>query len=126
MKRILVIFSLVAAFLVASSCSRETNLSVTAFVELDDIFSSYKLKDPPVRIGPVKIGRVFHNDHFSDSDLEYIFKEVTKGVSSNYITAIMRLEVCDAVSGKKLRDENYGVVINGAGGYDFANLDVAY
>ena len=130
MKRLLVIFSLIAALFVANSCSHETNLSVTAFVELDGFFSFssyYELKDSPVRIGPVKIGSVFHNNHFSDSDLTYIFTEVMKGnTTGNYTTAILHLEVRDAVSDKRLREETYGVVVNGSGGYDFANMDIAY
>ena len=127
MKRVLVFFTLIAAaLLLANSCSTEINLSVTAFAELDDFSTSYELKPAPVRVGPVKIGKVFHNDPLSDSDLRYIFTELMKGVSSNFTTAILRLEVYDAVSNKKLRDETYGVIINSSGGFDFANMDIVY
>lgn len=126
MKRVLVLLALIAAALLANSCSSETNLSVIAFAELDDFGPSYELKPGPVRIGPVKIGKVFHNDPLSDSDLRYIFTELMKGVSTNYTTAILCLEVHDAVSDRKLRDETYGVIINSSGGFDFANMDVVY
>lgn len=127
MKRFLVFLTLIAAaLLLANACSSEINLSVTAYAELDDFNIYDSLKPTPVRVGPVKIGKVFHNEPFSDSDLRYIFSELMKGVSSNFTTAILRLEVRDAISDKKLRDETYGVIINSSGGFDFANMDVVY
>ena len=127
MKRILVFLTLIAAaLLLANACSSEINLSVTAYAELDDFNIYDSLKPTPVRVGPVKIDKVFHNEHFSDSDLRYIFSELMKGVSSNFTTAILRLEVHDAVSNRKLRDETYGVIANGSGSFDFANMDVVY
>ena len=117
MKRVLAFLALVAVLFLAGSCNYEVNLSVEASAEL-----YYDIEPLPVSIPWTLVDRTFHSEHFSDSDLEYIFASVTKGAIGDYRTAVLNLKVSDKVSGKFLRNESYGVIINGSGGFDFADL----
>ena len=117
MKRVLVILSLVAALFVSSACSYDTNLSVTASAEL---ISGYKV----IPIPRTQVDRVFHSNHFSDMDLEYIFSAVTKGSNIDFMSAMLYLEVFDNISGEHLWDEAYSITVNGNGGLDFAEYPI--
>ena len=120
MKRILALLSLVCALTLVSACHFDVNLSADASAEL-----TYANGDL-VRIDPV-LYEGFHHSRFTDNDLEDIFIDLTKHVSPDFITAVLHLEVYDEISGKRLRDENYGVVYNAhTGHYDFADMDIAY
>ena len=118
MKRVLFILSLVAALFVTSACSYDTNLSVTASAEL--ISTGYR-KIPLPR---TQIDRVFHSNHFSDMDLEYIFSAVSKGSNIDFMSATLYLEVFDNISGEHLWDEAYSITVNGNGGLDFAEYPI--
>ena len=53
--------------------------------------------------------------------------DLTRNASPDFTTAVLHLEVYDEISGKRLRDENYGVVYNSISGhYDFADMDIIY
>lgn len=117
MKRVLVILSLVAALFVASACSYDTNLSVTASAEL---ISGYKV----IPIPRTQVDRVFHSNHFSDMDLEYIFSSITRGSNIDFTSAVLYLEVFDNISGEHLWDEAYAISVNGNGGLDFADYPI--
>ena len=120
MKRILALLSLVCALFVASACHYDTNLSVDASAEL-----TYANGDL-IRVDPVTFENI-HHSRLTDNDLEDIFVELTQHVSLDFMTAILHLEVYDQISGKRLRDENYGVLYNSnTGHYDFADMDVIY
>ena len=120
MKRLLALLSLVCVLAFASACHYETNISADASAEL-----SYANGDL-IRIDPVTYGG-FHHSRFTDNDLENIFVDLTRHVSPDFTTAVLHLEVYDEVSGKRLRDENYGVVFNSISGhYDFADMDIIY
>ena len=61
--------------------------------------------------------------NLTENDLEAIFIDLTRNVSDSFITAVLHLAVYDEISGKYLRDEDYGVVYNAhTGHYDFAEL----
>ena len=117
MKRVLVLLSLVAALFVTSACSYDTNLSVTASANL---YVGYK--EVPIPRTPVD--RVFHSNHFSDMDLEYIFSSITKGSKLDFTSAVLYLEVFDNIIGEHLWDEAYGITVNGNGGLDFAEYPI--
>ena len=117
MKRVLFILSLVAALFVASACSYDTNLSVKASAKL---FSGYK----EIPIPLTQVDRIFHSEHFSDMDLEYIFSYVIKGSNIDFTSAVLYLEVSDNISGEHLWDEAYGITVNGNGGLDFAEYPI--
>ena len=120
MKRFLVLLSLACALFVASACHFDTNLSADASAEL-----TYANGDL-IRIDPVTYGG-FHHNRFSDNDLEVIFVDLTRHASPDFTTAVLHLEVYDEISGKHLRDEDYGVVYNSISGhYDFADLSIVY
>ena len=116
MKRVLVIISLIAALFVASSCTYETDLSVTASADLyyDDL--------EVVPVGPYSY-EGYHMTYLSDADLEDIFLDLTKHHKHDFRSARMYLEIYDAFSGKFLRNETYGVIYNSRTGYyDFAEM----
>ena len=117
MKRVLFILSLIAALFVTSACSYDTNLSVTASA---DLISGYK----KIIIPRTPVERIFHSDHFSDMDLEYIFSSITKGLNIDFTSAVLYLEVFDNISGEHLWDEAYGITVNGNGGLDFAEYPI--
>ena len=120
MKRVLALLSLVCALALASACHFDVNLSAEASAELTYANGNV------IRIDPV-LFEGFHHNRFTDNDLEDIFVELTQHVSLDFITAILHLEVYDQISGKRLRDENYGVIYNSSTGhYDFADMDVIY
>ena len=118
MKRVLALLSLVCALFVASACHYDVNLSVKATAELT-------VDGTPIQIGPV-LYEGFHHNHLTDNDLEEIFIDLTKDVNATFTTAILHLELYDEIGGKYLREENYGVVYNAYGHYDFADLDITY
>ena len=116
MKRILVILSLIVALFAASSCTYETDLSVTASAELiyDDL--------DVIPVGPVSY-EGYHMTYLSDADLEDIFLDLTKHVEHDFRNATMYLEIYDSFSGKHLRDEAYAVSFNTRTGYyDFSEI----
>ena len=94
----------------------EIRLSVTASAEL--LYpNGYLVKTPSVFFDG------FHQEYLSGDDLEFIFVDITKHVMLDFKTAILYLEIYDDISGKLLRDEQYGVVYNSqTGHYDFALL----
>ena len=104
------------ALFVASACHFDVNLSVEA-----DATLTYANGDL-IRIDPV-LYEGFHHKHLTENDLEAIFIDLTRNVSDSFITAVLHLAVYDEISGKYLRDEDYGVVYNAhTGHYDFAEL----
>ena len=116
MKRVLALLTLVCALFVVSACHFDVNLSVEA-----DAALTYANGDV-IRIDPV-LYEGFHHKHLTDYDLEDIFIDLTKNVSGSFIAAELHLAVYDEISGKYLRDEDYGVVYNAhTGHYDFAEL----
>lgn len=116
MKRVLALLTLVCALFVVSACHFDVNLSVKA-----DATLTYANGDV-IRIDPV-LYEGFHHKHLTDYDLEDIFIDLTKNVSDSFIAAELHLAVYDEISGKYLRDEDYGVVYNAhTGHYDFAEL----
>ena len=116
MKRVLALLSLACALFVASACHFDVNLSVEA-----DATLTYANGDL-IRIDPV-LYEGFHHKHLTENDLEAIFIDLTRNVSDSFITAVLHLAVYDEISGKYLRDEDYGVVYNAhTGPYDFAEL----
>ena len=116
MKRVLALLTLICALFVVSACHFDVNLSVEA-----DATLTYANGDV-IRIDPV-LYEGFHHKHLSDYDLEDIFIDLTKNVSDSFIAAELHLAVYDEISGKYLRDEDYGVVYNAhTGHYDFAEL----
>ena len=116
MKRVLALLTLVCALFVVSACHFDVNLSVEA-----DATLTYANGDI-IRIDPV-LYEGFHHKHLSDYDLEDSFSDLTKNVSDSFIAAELHLAVYDEISGKYLRDEDYGVVYNAhTGHYDFAEL----
>ena len=120
MKRVLALLSLACVLVLAGACHYETNISAEASAEL-----TYANGDL-IRIAPVTYGG-FHHSRFTDNDLEDIFVDLTRHASLDFTTAILHLEVYDEISGKRLRDENYGVVFNSiTGHYDFADMDIIY
>ena len=59
--------------------------------------------------------------------MKRIFVDLTKHVSLDFTSAVLHLEIYDQVSGKRLRDEDYGVVYNGhTGHFDFADMNIIY
>ncbi len=120
MKRVLVLLSLVAAFFVASACTYETNLSVTASAEL-----TY-LNGAPVHVGP-QLYEGYHQRYLTDYDLEEIFLDLTKNSNLNFDVAYLYLEIFDEIGRKPLRNETYGVVYNSQDHrFEFADMDVIY
>ena len=120
MKRVLALLSLVCALFVASACHYDTNISVDASAELTYANGDF------IRIDPV-LYEGFHHQRLTDNDLEDIFVDLTQHVSPDFTTAILHLEIYDAIGGKRLRDENYGVIYNAhTGHYDFADMDIVY
>ena len=116
MKRVLALLTLFCALFVVSACHFDVNLSVEA-----DATLTYANGDV-IRIDPV-LYEGFHHKHLTDYDLEDIFIDLTKNVSDSFIAAELHLAVYDEISGKYLRDEDYGVVYNAhTGHYDFAEL----
>ena len=116
MKRVLALLSLACALFVASACHFDVNLSVEA-----DATLTYANGDL-IRIDPV-LYEGFHHKHLTENDLEAIFIDLTRNVSDSFMTAVLHLAVYDEISGKYLRDEDYGVVYNAhTGHYDFAEL----
>ena len=116
MKRILVILSLIVALFAASSCTYETDLSVTASAEL------YYDNGDLIRIDPVTYGG-YHVTYLSDADLEDIFLDLTQHVKHDFRNATLYLEIYDDISGRFLRNETYGVIYNSRTGYyDFAEM----
>ena len=120
MKRILALITLVCALVTVSACHYETSLSVDASAEL-----AYANGDL-IRVAPVSY-EGFHSKRLTDNDLEDIFVDLTKHVSLDFTTAVLHLEIYDQISGKRLRDEDYGVVYNSiTGHYDFADMSISY
>ena len=120
MKRVLALLSLVCALALASACHYETSISADASAEL--AYANGKV----LRIDPVTYGG-FHHNRFTDNDLEDIFVDLTRNANPDFVAAVLHLEVYDEISGKRLRDENYGVVYNSVTGhYDFADMDIVY
>ena len=120
MKRVLALLSLVCALALATACNSDVNLSAEASAELTYANGNV------IRIDPV-LYEGFHHSRFTDNDLEDIFIDLTRNVSPDFTAAVLHLEVYDVFSGKRLRDENYGVVYNAhTGHYDFADLDIVY
>ena len=116
MKRVLALLSLVCTLFVASACHFDVNLSVEA-----DATLTYANGDL-IRIDPV-LYEGFHHKHLTENDLEAIFIDLTRNVSDSFITAVLHLAVYDEISGKYLRDEDYGVVYSAhSGHYDFTEL----
>lgn len=116
MKRVLALLTLVCTLFAVSACHFDVNLSVEA-----DATLTYANGDV-IRIDPV-LYEGFHHKHLTDYDLEDIFIDLTRNVSDSFIAAELHLAVYDEISGKYLRDEDYGVVYNAhTGHYDFAEL----
>lgn len=114
MKRLLALLSLVCALFLASACHYDINLSVDASANL------YYPDGDVITIQPVTY-EGFHHNALSDSDLEYIFTDLTKKASQDFSTAELRLDIYDAISGSALRQEIYGVIYNAhTGHFDFA------
>ena len=116
MKRILVILSLIVALFAASSCTYETDLSVTASAELiyDDL--------DVIPVGPVSY-EGYHMTYLSDRDLEDIFIDLTQHVNFNgFRTGILNVEIFDKFSDRHLRDEAYGFVYNSNGYFDISEI----
>ena len=114
MKRVLALLSLVCALFVTSACHFDVNLSVDADATL--------FYPDAVTVGPTHY-EGFHHKNLTDYDLEDIFIDLTRNVSDSFIAAELHLAVYDEISGKYLRDEDYGVVYNAhTGHYDFAEL----
>ena len=121
MKRILALLSLVCALFVVNACHFDVNLSVDA-----DATLSYGDSDVFTILGPAHY-EGFHHKHLTDYDLEDIFIDLTKNIPDNFTSAVLHLAIYDEISGKFLREENYGVVYNThTGHYDFADLDIDY
>ena len=120
MKRVLTLLSLSCVLLLAGACHFDVSLSVDAEAEL-----TYANGDI-IRIDPVTF-EGFHSKYLTDYDLEDIFIDLTQHVSHDFTTAILHLEIYDEISGKFLREENYGVVYNShTRHYDFADMDIIY
>ena len=116
MKRVLALLSLVCALVVTRACHFDVNLSVQA-----DATLTYPTGDL-IRIDPV-LYEGFHHKNLTESDLEAIFIDLTKNVSDTFTTAVLHLAIFDEISGKYLRDEEYGVVYSARSGpYDFTEL----
>ena len=116
MKRVLALLSLVCALFVASACHFDVNLSVDADATL--IYPASAM----IPVGPAHY-EGFHHKHLTENDLEAIFIDLTRNVSDSFITAVLHLTVYDEISGKYLRDEDYGVVYSARSGhYDFTEL----
>ena len=122
MRRILLLAAFLCALCFASSCYYEANLSVDATAEL--LYPS----GTKYSIGPVRYDGYRHNS-LSDDELEYMFLDLTesfidKNSENQYFSsAMLYLEIYDAVSGEHLRDEVYGVVYSSQSGhYEFAEM----
>ena len=75
-----------------------------------------------VRIDPIKYEGLRH-EKLLDNDLEYVFLDLTKHISSDFSSATLSVSIYDDGSGKHLRDEKYGVVYNSrTGHYDFTMM----
>ena len=75
-----------------------------------------------IRIDPI-LYEGFHHEKLSDNDLEDVFIDLTKHISSGFSSATLSVSIYDYGSRKHLRDEKYGVVYNSrTGHYDFAMM----
>ena len=120
MKRVLALLSVVCALLLAGACHYDINLSVEASADV-----TYR-NGSSLHIDPAPYGG-FHHNTLSDSDLEWIFTDLTQHIDPDFNTAILYLKVYDEIAGKYLRDETYGVVFNSfTGHFDFADMNVVY
>ncbi len=116
MKRILVILSLIVALFAASSCTYETDLSVTASADL------YYDNGDVIHVDPVTYGG-YHVTYLSDADVEDIFLDLTQHVIRDFRSATVYLEIYDDISGRFLRNETYGFIYNSRTGYyDFDEI----
>ena len=116
MKRVLALLSLVCALLAVSACHFDVNLSVDADATL------FYPDATVIPVGPAHFEN-FHRKSLTEYDLEDIFISLTKHVDDTFTSAVLHLAIYDEISGKYLRDEDYGVVYNAhTGHYDFAEL----
>ena len=115
MKRILLFLALAVAFVAVASCEKTAIISVDAEATLIYPTGFY------TQVSPQRFN--FSRRTLSDYDLEYMFENLIKDANQNFGSAILKLEVYDAVSGEHLSSESYGVVYNSHDGrYDFAAL----
>ncbi len=120
MKRVLTLLALGLGLLLVTACHFDINLTVEATAELTNS------NGIPVRLGPATY-EGFHHNILSDSELEHIFTDLTRGMDMNFQTAVLNLSVYDSFSREYLRDESYGVVYNSfTRHFDFADLNVIY
>lgn len=116
MKRLFTLLILACDLFAVTACHYDIALSVDASAEL------YYDNGDVVRVDPVTYGGL-HDRILSDSDLEWMFIDLTQHVNSSFKTAILNLAIYDEISGNFLRNESYGVVYNNVTGhYDFAEL----
>ena len=116
MRRVLTLLALAGALLAVSACHYDVNLSVdaSAHVTYEDL--TYIDISPSTYTG-------FHRKTLTDSDLEWIFVDLTRNVNPDFKTAILHLDIFDEVSGALLRTEEYAVVYSSVTGhYDFAEM----
>lgn len=94
----------------------EVSISVEASADLFYDNGDYVCSGPILYEG-------FRQEYLTDNDLEDIFVNLTKNARPDFTSAFLYLSVNDAVSGKLLRNESYGVVYNThTGHYDFASI----
>lgn len=112
MKKILLALTLLAAFLLPTSCDFDTNITVAARAELIT---------PSMDIVPTQTLTFGPYTHYtlSNYEIEDIFKTLIKGSSTDFTSASLYLEYMDNITGQPLRNEEYGVVPEGNGHYSF-------
>lgn len=114
MKKILLALSLVTAFLFATGCDYDVNITVLAKAELINAGTGEIIPTQTLTFGP------YTHYSLTDSELDMIFKNLIKGSSMQFTSASLYLDFLDNITNKPIRSEEYGVLPQGGGRYSYA------
>ena len=121
MKRLLVLLAFAAGILSVSACHYNVSLTVNASADLTFQNGTLLRTEQATYTG-------FHDRNLPDSDLEWVFTELTQGLPMDgFASGILYLQIFDEGDGSFLREESYGVLYdNRTGRYAFADLARQY
>lgn len=114
MKKLLLAISILTAVLFsATSCDIDTNITVTAYAELNIIGEDVPMNTQTLSFGP------FTHVYLSDSEIDSIFRTLIKNYNKNFQTAFLYLRYTDNITGAEMKIEEYGVVVEGDGRFAY-------
>jgi hypothetical protein len=104
MKKFLIALSLVTAFLFATGCDIDVNLTAVAKAELIDANSGTITPTQTMSFGP------YTHYSLTDAELEAIFLTLIKGNGTRFTSASLFIDYQDNITGQLQRSEEYGVL----------------